>query len=623
MGLSAALYNAISGMSANQISIGLVSENVANASTQGYTKKTARAENLVAGSRSAGVSIADITRDIDLLLQRQLRGEITAEGASQVKADLLGRLDQMLGIPGEIGSIDVTYNSFVDAMRALSVEPNSVEARTSVINQATALTAQLNSLSTKVQDLRGEAEYGIERSVDAVNRLISELADVNEKIGAGNTGTSGSQALLDQRDQIVTEMSQYLQLNVQTTQSGQARIFTSSGHLLVDGAFSQTLQFDGRPAITAQSVYDNDPAKRTVGTVLLNNGNGSAIDLFAGNGIQGGKIGAYRQLRDDVLVKTQAQLDEIAHGLAQALSSIEVDGTAVSVGAQDGFDLNVGALQAGNPISVTFTVTPPGTEQTVTLIRVDDASVLPLADNATADPNDTVYGIDFSGGLASAATDIQAALGAGFTVTSPGADAIRILDDGAAATVDIASVTSTNTATALVDDGLALAVFTDGAGGVPYTASIDSNQRLGYAARITVNPQIVADQSKLVIFSTSPPTSPGDPTRPEELLSRLVDGVTTFSAATGLGSEGSPVTETIGDFTLRFIASQAAQAEDAARINTSQATLTGALESRMQETSGVNVDEEIANLIVLQNSFAASARVISVVQELMAVLLRI
>jgi len=623
MGLSAALFNAISGMSATQTSINVVSENVSNAGTQGYTKKTARAENLVSGSRSAGVSIADITRDIDELLQRQLRGEITAEGATAVKADLLGRLDQILGIPGQAGSINTTYDDFIDAVRSLSDSPNSVESRTSVVNLATALANQLNSLSTKVQDFRSEAESGIERSVNSVNRLISELAKVNEKIGVSENISSGSQALLDQRDQIITEMSQYLELNVQTTSSGQARVFTSSGHLLVDGAFKQTLSFDGRPAVTAQSVYDNDPAIRTLGTVLLNNGNGGTVDLFTGNGIKGGKIGAYRQLRDDVFVKTQAQLDEIAAALAQALSSIEVSGSAVSVGAQDGFDIDVSALQTGNPVSVTFTVTPPGTEQTVTLIRVDDATVLPLSDTATANPNDTVYGIDFSSGLASAATDIQAALGAGFTVTSPSVGTIRILDDGVAATVDIASVSSTNTATTLVDNGLALALFTDGAGGAAFTDSIDSNQRLGYAARITVNPGIVADQASLVVYSTSPPTASGDATRPNELLSRLVDGTTTFSAATGLGSVGSPVTETIGDFTLRFISAQAAQAEDASRINSSQAILTRALENRMQEVSGVNVDEEIANLIVLQNSFAASARVISVVQELMQVLLRI
>lgn len=623
MGLSAALYNAISGMSTNQTSINLVSENVANAQTQGYTKKTARLENAVNGTSSAGVRIADITRDIDLLLQSQLRSEISNEGESAVKADLLGRLDQLLGVPGDTGSLDVTYDEFVDSLRGLSDSPNSVEARTSVINQATALAGQLVSLSTKIQELRSEGEAGIERSALEVNRLITELAAVNEKIGVGGATTSGEQGLLDQRDMIVTEMSQYLEIKVQATESGQARVYTSTGHLLIDGSYTQKLSFDGRPAITPQAVYSSDASERTVGTVYLTNG-ANSIDLFSGNGIQGGQIGAYRELRDDILVKAQSQLDEIAAGLAEALSSVEVEGTATSVGAQDGFDIDVGSLQAGNPISVTYTQTPPGTETTVTLIRVDDATSLPLSNSDTANPDDVVFGIDFSSGLASAATDIGTALGGSFTVSSPAVDTIRILDDGAVGTIDISAVDSVNTASATVDEGLALALFADGAGGAAYTGSPDSNQKLGYAARITVNPTVSGDQSTLVIYSTSPATSDGDATRPTELLSRLVDAERTFSATTtGLGSEGSPVIESIGDFTRRFISNQAAQAETAQQVNSTQATITRSMEDRMQETSGVNVDEEIADLIVLQNSFAASARVISVVQELMQTLLRI
>lgn len=623
MGLSGALYNAISGLNATQTSISLVSENVANAGTKGYTKKTAHAENAIAGTRASGVAIADITRTIDLLLQKQLRNEISAEGATAIKANVLSRLDQMLGIPGEDGSLDNTYDRFVNALRGLADSPGSVEARADVVNRAATLAQQLNGLSTRVQDFRKEAEIGIERSVTEMNRLIHELADVNEKINRDDVATSGAQALLDQRDLVITEMSQYMELNVQAGVDGTARVFTSSGHLLVDGEFFQTLNFDGRPSITAKAAYSLDPAERDVGTVYLNDGSGSVVDLFAANGIRGGKIGAYRELRDDILVQGQAQLDEIAAALASALSSRQVDGSAVAVGAQSGFDLEVAGLKAGNPVSVTYTLTPPGTEQTVTLVRVDDASVLPLDDSHTANPDDTVVGIDFSGGLAAAAAAIDAALPGAFDVTSPAADTLRFLDDGAAATLSIGSVGSVNTVTALADDGLALALFTDGIGADPYTGSVEADQKRGFSGRISVNPLVVADTSSLVVHSTSPPTSNGDATRPMELLSRLVDGEVEFSPSSGIGSKGSPVRESVGDFVRRVIATQAAQAEDAQLTNSSQSTLTRALETRMQETSGVNIDQELADLIVLQNSFAANARVMSAVQELMQVLLRI
>ena len=103
----------------------------------------------------------------------------------------------------------------------------------------------------------------------------------------------------------------------------------------------------------------------------------------------------------------------MAHGLALSLSNSDVQGTAATVGAATGFDVDVAGLQPGNPVSVTFTTTPPGTTQTVTIIRVDDASQLPLSNDVTTDPNDTVIGIDFSGGTAAAATAIDTALGTG------------------------------------------------------------------------------------------------------------------------------------------------------------------------------------------------------------------
>src|SRR5690606_33532734 len=86
-----------------------------------------------------------------------------------------------------------------------------------------------------------------------------------------------------------------------------------------------------------------------------------------------------------------------------------------------------------------------GTQRNVSIIRVDDASVLPLPQSATADPNDQVIGIDFSGGMASVVAQLNAALGPALQFSNPAGDGLRILDDGAANTVkvDAASVTKT------------------------------------------------------------------------------------------------------------------------------------------------------------------------------------
>ena len=163
--------------------------------------------------------------------------------------------------------------------------------------------------------------------------------------------------------------------------------------------------------------------------------------------------------------------------------------TAAVSGAQTGLEIDTTGLQAGNPITLQYTETPPGAQRTVTIIRVDDASALPLTNDLTADPNDTVLGIDFSGGLAAAAAAIDAALGPAVDVSVPAGNTLRILDDGAAGTTNIDALTASITVTATQDDGFSLPLFVDG-GNLPtiYSASLDGgDQKTGFASRIAIN----------------------------------------------------------------------------------------------------------------------------------------
>ena len=149
---------------------------------------------------------------------------------------------------------------------------------------------------------------------------------------------------------------------------------------------------------------------RGVGTITLIPPSGTPIDLIQDHAIRSGTIAAYLQMRDQDLVQAQNQLDALAAGMATALSDKTTAGTAVSPLPQNGFDVNIGSLSAGNTITVNYTDTATSTQHTMTLVRVDDPSALPLSNAATATANDTVFGIDFSGGMASVVAQINAAL---------------------------------------------------------------------------------------------------------------------------------------------------------------------------------------------------------------------
>ena len=214
--------------------------------------------------------------------------------------------------------------------------------------------------------------------------------------------------------------------------------------------------------ITPNSLWNANPSLRGVGTITLIPPAGAPVDLIQNHAIRSGTIAAYLQMRDQDLVQAQNQLDALAAGMAQALSDKTTAGAPVSSPPQNGFSVDVGNLSAGNTVTINYTDTATSTPHTITLVRVDDPSALPLSNTATATANDTVFGIDFSGGMGSVVTQINAALtGTGMTASNSGT-VLQILDDGAANTVDVNSMSATATVTSLTGGSAELPLFTDG-----------------------------------------------------------------------------------------------------------------------------------------------------------------
>ena len=105
--------------------------------------------------------------------------------------------------------------------------------------------------------------------------------------------------------------------------------------------------------------------------------------MIAGNMFGSGKIAALLEMRDHVLVDAQAQVDQIASAMSRALSDRTTGGTAVTSGSQSGFDVDIGSLLSGNTINLTYTDNLTNQQRTVTIVRVDDPSVLPLPAGTT------------------------------------------------------------------------------------------------------------------------------------------------------------------------------------------------------------------------------------------------
>jgi flagellar hook-associated protein 1 FlgK len=623
MSLGDALSIAMSGLRANQAAMALVSSNVANAETPGYVAKSVDQITTNAGASGVGVNVVGINRQLDAYVQAQLRTETAGASYASTTSSYLQQLQSLYGDPNSTGTLESAYNNLTTAVQALGTSPDSTSARITVVSAAQTMAQQLNSMSQGIQAMRSGAESGINDDVNTANGLMKEIADINNQVRTnpqGGTSTdSATAALLDQRDQDITQLSKLMDIKVVTNGSNQVTITTGSGIELVTNT-AATLSFNPQGTVTPNTTYSSNPTQSQLGAITVNYPNGASIDLT--NSIKSGEIGAYVQLRDTTLVQAQNQLDQFAASMSSSLSDTTTPGTATTSGLQAGFNLDLTGLQSGNTVNVTYTDTASNTQHTVTIVRVDDPKVLPLANSATVDPNDKVVGIDFSGASGSIVSQLNAALNSSNLQFSGSGSNLTVLNSTGFSTVNSASVTVTQTS--LANGNVQVPLFTDN--GAPYTGAINSvtgSQLTGVAARITVNSGLIADPSRLVVYNTSPLTADGDSTRPNFLSQQLTTSTYLFSPQTGIGSASSPYKGTLLSYMQQFTSMQGAQAQAAQQLSDGQNVVLNTIQAKFTSSSGVNVDEEMAHLLSLQNAYAANARVMSAVNTMYQTLMQV
>ena len=622
MSLAQALATAVSGLRTSQAGLAIVAANVANAQTPGYVRKTLDQVATAAGNVGVSVRVAAINRELDQYVQRQLRTEISGGAYADLRARFYERLQQVYGDPGSPTTLETVFNNFTAAVQVLTASPESASARSAVLSAAQVLAQQLNGTTADLQGLRTDAELGLSDAVAKANDAMQHIARINRLLGTANAKDSTSASLLDERDGYVAQLSELMDIRVVETEFYQISVFTNSGIQLVSTQPSR-LTFDPQGTMTPTATWSADPDERTVGTIKLVSPTGGAIDLVANKAVRSGRIAALLEMRDQVLVQAQAQIDEVAAAMARALSDRTTGGIAATSGAQSGFDVDIGNLSAGNPIEIAYTDNVTSTKRKITVLRVDDPDALPLSNTATADPNDKVIGIDFSGGMGSVVTQLNAALGTtGLQFSNPAGTTLRVLDDGAGGKVDVDALSAIATMTSLTVGSAELPLFLDAQN--PYTGAINSlgSQRVGLAQRIAVNAALLADPSRLVVYQTSPLTLSGDATRPNFIYARLTAANLDYAPESGVGTSTAPFSGTLSSF-IRQIISQQGEAADAANsLQQGQDIVVRSLQQRFNDSSSVNIDQEMANLLNLQNGYAANARVMAAVKEMLDALMK-
>jgi len=622
MSLGSALATAMSGLRANQAALSIVSSNVANAQTPGYVTESINQVEVASGGTGASVSVLGVNRQLNQFVQSQLRSETSGGAYADQMANVLTQLQSVYGTPGSAGSLETAFSNFTTAVQSLSTTSGSSSSQIAAGSAAQALAQQLNATTQGIQTLRTNAEQDINISVGQANSAMTQIAQINTQLqGMSPTDPAGA-TLMDQRDAAIDQLSQLMDIRVSSTGNNQTTVYTSNGVELV-GAQASTLSFNSQGTLSANSQWNSNPALSTAGTITCTLANGAKIDMIATNSITSGQIAADVTLRDKTLVQAQAQVDQLAASISTAASNTTTAGTAApaALAPKAGFDLDLTNVLPGNTINLSYTDNATNTQHNVTIVGVDDPAALPLS-NAGGNPNNPVIGVNFSGGMASVVSQLNSALGgANLQFSNPSGSTLRVVDSGTgAATVNAASVITT--ASSLANGSPQLPLFTDG--NSLYTGAITAtgSQQTGLAGRIAVNPALLSDPSKFTVYNTSPATQAGDTTRSDFLYSQLTSGNFTYSPQTGLGTATTPFTGTLTNFMQQFLSQQANASTSATQLQQGQDIVVSALQQKMNSASGVNIDTEMANLISLQNTYAANAHVMSVVQSMMTSLMQ-
>lgn len=591
MSLSIALHNALTGLQASQSVIQTISNNVTNANTEGYTRKTSQPVSRALNLEGRGVDISQLDRVVDERLLSDLRANLGSLGLARTQEFYYQRVLDQFGTLTSDSSIAATVSDLASAMQGVAAAPGSAAHRNEAVNAAVALARQLNDLSTQVQDLRSDADKEISTKINVINGELTKLADLNRQIDAGQALGQATVELEDLRDVTINKISGLMDVQHFKRNSGEIVVALPDGKIIADKK-ARLLSHTPASSLAAEISY---PGAGING--ILSGG----LDITAD--IAGGELAGLIQARDEILPNLQSELDGLAQKLRDELNTIHNAGSS-------------------RPPAQTLTGTRTFAAPPTDTITLSSATRIAVVDEA----GKFVAHFDLAAGSYTV-TDIESAIDTnlfGFATASTAVKGPLSISANAAgqgiAIVDLGAQTVTHTDGSTTYSGFSNYfglndLFVSG-------TKVQGGSSVGLANSIQVRGDIVADPALLSRGTLSTATSPtplagdpaielGDASIAQALADKFIEDLP-FSAAGKL-----PVmSTTFGGFAAEILSGTAVSASVAQKTTSFRETLAKELTFRNAEVSGVNVDEELSNLVLYQNAYGATARVIQVVNDM-------
>ena len=319
MTISGALTNALSGLRAAGRGAEVVSSNISNALTPGYGRRVLGLSSSTIGDYG-GVRVDGIMRIVDASLAADKRLAGSEQQNAQGSADFFQRVEMLLGTPDNPSSMTARLADLENALITAASRPDATERLDAAVFQAKGLASSLRATSDGIQEARGVADRTIAGQVDQLNVSLEQVVALNQQITALQVQGGNIAGLQDQRQGIIDAISNLVPVREVPRDNGQIALYSTGGAVLLDGT-AATVGFEPSNVVTP---YMSVGAGTLSGLTI----NGTPVRTGTDNGVlRGGALGAQFNIRDELGVEAQEQVDAIARDLVMRFQDPAVDAT--------------------------------------------------------------------------------------------------------------------------------------------------------------------------------------------------------------------------------------------------------------------------------------------------------
>ncbi len=306
LGISAILNIAQGALNANQIAMEVVSHNIANVNTPGYTRQSAvmESESPISMNRlkiGMGVRVDSVTQAFDRYTTKAIHQNTSALNENQSKASVLSQLESLLNETGD-STLSQAMNKFWNAWQDVANNPGGIAERTALLEKAKILAQKFNSMSSDLNQTKKDMNTNLQMGIEKVNDLTKNIADLNDKIVAAEASKTPANDLRDQRNNLLEKLSGWLGNVYLEQENGSVTVLTQGGILLVDEDKHWDFSTQGN------SIYYNN------------------IPSDVSKKLTGGKIGGWLDVRDEIAPQYLANLDELAGTFIQRVNTLHLTG---------------------------------------------------------------------------------------------------------------------------------------------------------------------------------------------------------------------------------------------------------------------------------------------------------